>query len=416
MNSKTLFLLVVALICGTITSFGVKLVFFNTSEEDNAGEAVITGPMGEIVVAKTDLMAGDELNAQNIRIALVPEKEISQDAVFNFDSTVTHRVLRNIAKDTPLSIFDLELIENQEETVSYTQPGYAVVPIQIEQIVTSGDSRNYTNVLQLDQLIRPGDQVSLTVTQEDISADRNTTGASRSLRKLVNKTLIDSIPVYSIVCEPKTGKVGNSDDKISTVSFMMNKEEEDLVQNAMVSGKIRLVVHRETESFDIDATSGLLQKDNLFEVMTPAVSGNTLYKVRKVSSENSDSFSAEDNGMLVPLQVEQKDGSSATGLSNADNGVPVMRAPLVDTAPVMPPVVERDDGNESDRALSTTDHNLEFVEPLNFENKNAENANPAPQEKKDSSSKPVLPRVFAPRQNLSSFSNSEIILNDNKKL
>ena len=271
MHYKSMGLLILALFCGIVCSMAVKQIFIAPSKSNQPLDATV--PQVQILIAKKDLVAGTELTPQNVRFAAYPENKAPKDAIMRYAGIEKRRVVRSVAKNEPISLFDLEIeSEIKESDTLFVPPGHVVVPVRIEGVTSGIGFGDIYRFLKLEKLLLPGDKVVLSTVQEEAAAD----GANKSGSplKLVLKTLVDGADIYKITTET-TPSAGGSLKKTSVISVLLNRENAEQVKNAAKDGKLRLTLmeKKAPESGQMALSPGGLNSNTGFNRMSaPAAS------------------------------------------------------------------------------------------------------------------------------------------------
>ncbi|MDD3587911.1 MAG: Flp pilus assembly protein CpaB [Thermoguttaceae bacterium] len=238
MHYKLFAWLIVALACGVGCSFVVKAML-----QGDSAKAPLTanGPQTQIMVAKADLTPGTELGPQNIRFDLVPEDKVPQNAIFRYEGIAGRKVVGNIARNKPISRFDLEMkVESSNHEASFIPPGFSVVPIRIENVTSGGTFSDLASILKLEDVVSAGDRVSLNVLLEERVAKQGES-LDQPLQRIVSKPLVENVSIYSVQTEllPDTS---DRLKKIPIVSVLLDREKTNQVKVAMREGKLRMML------------------------------------------------------------------------------------------------------------------------------------------------------------------------------
>lgn len=246
MHYKLFGWLIVALACGVGSSFIVKAMW----QGENVNPPSATGgTLTQILVAKTDLAPGSELGPQNIRFDLVPENKIPRDAIFHYEGIAGRKVVGHVARNKPISLFDLEMkIETSTRESSFIPPGFSVVPIRIENVTSGGTFSNLGAILKLEDIISSGDRVSLSVLLEE-RASRQSDSIDPAPQRIVSKPLVENVAIYSVQTELLPHD-GDQLKKTPIVSVLLDREKTNQVKVAMNEGKLRMTLTQGNAGLD----------------------------------------------------------------------------------------------------------------------------------------------------------------------
>ncbi|MDO4586880.1 MAG: hypothetical protein Q4C95_06215 [Planctomycetia bacterium] len=244
MSYKTLLWLFVALICGTLTAFVVKQLFYSSSSKvESVQEEIVRS----VLVAKVNLKAGTELSAQNVRFDLIPETQIPRDAIYSFTGISKRKVVNDIPEGAILrNLYDLEFVQEEKVEPSYNPPGYSVVPIEIESVIGTSDQRNIADLIPLDKVIYKDDCVDLHIISEQPIS--NALDSLKNVnRSLVDRLLVENVIIVDILSEKRFSKNEKQPERYSVVSLLLNDEQKNLVEQEANQGKLRLVIKKKNE-------------------------------------------------------------------------------------------------------------------------------------------------------------------------
>jgi len=273
MNLKTWLLLLVALLTGGAAALGVKSIFF--VEEEPTGEVAAPGETTPILVANVDLPVGSELTAQNVRLTLVPEKEIPREPTLAFSDAVGEITTRDLKAGEPISLFDVAVAEETAAPeTSYIKPGYSIVPVEIQAATKAGGGRDFLKSTKLEKILKPGDVVDLAVVKEDKSATA-APGIAHPRRRLITETIVAGVEVFSVSDATRFSQETGDAERASTVCIQLSEEQLAAATKAAEQGRVKLVLRdEETELGVADASAPLAIDGNLGDVFEPSMNAD----------------------------------------------------------------------------------------------------------------------------------------------
>ncbi|MDO5581569.1 MAG: SAF domain-containing protein [Planctomycetia bacterium] len=307
MQYKLAIYLIVALVLGVFSSLAVKKAMFT---EDVKQQVVRKGPTVNVLVAKTDLIAGSEFTAQNIRFDSIPESIIPRDAIFTTDGILHRKAAGDIPKDAVITLFDIKMPQKgeKEDAITFIPPGYSVVPIQIDSVSNTESGGDISDYLKLDEVIKVGDKVELSVVQREESENKR--GA---LPKLVVRTIIPSADVYKVFTELRASDNGAAPHRFSILSVLLDENGIKQVKKAVSTGRIRLSVLKKDKVFPIEQPlqNILIQNSVASQKTLPGSSTDSSGKTPAVSSlPNTNTKTSGNDAFVVQLDMFKKSPSS----------------------------------------------------------------------------------------------------------
>ena len=273
MNLKTWLLLLVALLTGGAAALGVKSIFF--VEEEPTVEVAAPGETTPILVANVDLPVGSELTAQNVRLTLVPEKEIPREPTLTFSDAVGEITTRDLKAGEPISLFDVAVAEETAAPeTSYIKPGYSIVPVEIQAATKAGGGRDFLKSTKLEKILKPGDVVDLAVVKEDKSATA-APGIAHPRRRLITETIVAGVEVFSVSDATRFSQETGDAERASTVCIQLSEEQLAAATKAAEQGRVKLVLRdEETELGVADASAPLAIDGNLGDAFEPSMNAD----------------------------------------------------------------------------------------------------------------------------------------------
>ncbi len=270
---KSWFLLIAALALGCGSAFLVKSVCFDGKGVQVADDDSKAGAKERLLVANGFLAAGAEIDATNVRLVLTPEKDVPRDGVFSFSDFVGRKTTRDYNDGEPISLYDVEAIEEtQESDAAFVPPGYSVVPIEICSAVKINGSRNYLKTTKLEKIVKPGDLIDIIAVRENLDNP-----SSERRRRLTSTTIVSGASVFSVDETYRLGEDGNA--RASTLSALLKSDELELVRKVSEVGKIKIVLSDQQDE------------------------SNKLESIP--NSDFSDALGQDNNGFIIPEQEDE---------------------------------------------------------------------------------------------------------------
>ncbi|MDO5552487.1 MAG: Flp pilus assembly protein CpaB [Planctomycetia bacterium] len=249
---KSLVVLFVALVAGVLASLIVKQAFVKPKA---TVDPVVQGRLAPVLVAKNAIATGDEITALNIRFDRIPEDEVPRDAITSFSDAVHRKAINNVADGSILSLYDLDVHEeNSDREPGFIPPGYRVVPVSIETITSGVAYGDMSGFLPLEDILAPGDQVSLSVVTEDVEAS----STANAGRKLVTRPLLNEIGVYKVASEMRPNLKDGRPSRSSVISLLLSQADANKVERSVGEGRLRLSVLNPASGSKAETQLGLL--------------------------------------------------------------------------------------------------------------------------------------------------------------
>ena len=371
MNWKTWLLLLLALAAGSVASFGVKTAFFVEKDAQAEVKSDDFAPKERLLVAKGALVAGTELNAQNVRLTLTPERDAPRDGIFTFEGISGRKIVRDLKDGEAISIYDLDSSEEtQAEDASFVPPGCVVVPIEICSATKAAGGVNYLKITKLNDVVKPGDVVDLLVVKEDDS--------SYDKRRLISEPVAENVSVFAVRDEKRHTAEGLA--RSSVLSALLSKEQVESVRKASEEGKIKIVFHstdglsyeesqEESDFLSDDLYSSAKNNDAIFGRRTDDVFE------RPAQAFDATNVASDASGSLLDQDVEIPREGAASAESKDEEGVfmNVSRKVRIDPA-------DDEASREKDDVLSNADALIDgaLIDGALIDGEDAgENLNPA---------------------------------------
>lgn len=267
MNLRSKMLLVVALIAGTFCAFVTKAIL-NSIPEEQEETAVVEEKTVPVMVAKRDLLPGDEVTPQNIRFDRLPESQVPSEAV-NHYSDAKHRVLaKGVGKGQLISIYDLNEPELKEGSF-YTPLNSGRASFMIGSVVgKGGDGEEFLDDIRRN--IVPGvDKVDfflMTEVREDNSPD----GVKPLQRTSTVERILDNVDIYQVrVVQQQEAESDISQPRLE-FSFILNDNQLEKLEEAAGQGRITIEFAAD-RSEEEQEESPLFQIEPLVTPVTPPI-------------------------------------------------------------------------------------------------------------------------------------------------
>ena len=263
MNLRSKILLVVALIAGTFCAFVTKAVL-NSLPSGQEEPAAVEEKTIPTMVAKRDLMPGDEITPQNIRFDRIPESQVPTEAV-NYYSDAKHRVLtKGVGKGQLISIYDLNEPETSE-TVYYTPLNSTRASFLIGSVVGTG-AKGEEFLEDIRRNIVPGvDKVDFFLTTE-VREDNSPDGVKPLQRTSTVEQILDDVDIYQVrMVQQQKGEHETPQSRLE-LSFILSDSQFELLEKAAGQGRV-------TIEFAADQPEQEQEESPLFEIepaMTPS--------------------------------------------------------------------------------------------------------------------------------------------------
>jgi pilus assembly protein CpaB len=219
MRAKSLVLLALALGCGLVASIGITQVMARR-DTDPADP----GEKQDILVAKRDILMGEQLTAQLVSVDSRPTAYVPAGALGSTADAVGRRAKTLIPANTPITESLLLGKGVGEQLASSGIPaGTRLATVKVEAQSAVGN------------LIRPGDSVDVLV---HVKAD-----PGRGIVKTTTKTILQNVRVYAVndMWDLATSS-GEKSMTAKTVSLIVSPRDAQLVAAASALGDITLVM------------------------------------------------------------------------------------------------------------------------------------------------------------------------------
>ncbi len=266
--------------------FCARFVRSKMVDPNKKAVTVQAGPTVQVLVAKQDIRAGSEFSARNIKFMLFPEKEVPRDAVFETKGFLGHKSANDIPKDSFLTLFDVQMQKEKEETATTFLPaGYSNIPVRIENVYAGERLGNISNFITMEEIIRPGDKVQVSVIRS--VWEKEGENGHQAVPKLSTKLLVPAAVVGKISAETRNSSSGIR--RYSIITLQLDKKSTDLIKRESATGKI--------------CVAPILSKKA--ETMPLSVNGVT--------------FTGNSNGINQLVNVSRKAGNESASNLNAGN-------------------------------------------------------------------------------------------------
>lgn len=259
MNIRGKILLFVALIAGTFCALVTKAILnqIPDAEEETARVQEKTIPT---MVAKRDLLPGDEITPQNIRFDRLPESQVPTEAVNYFSDAKNRTLVKGVGKGQLISIYDLNESESSD-TGYYTPLNSSCASFLIGSVIGSA-GKGEAFLEDIKRSIVPGvDRVDFYVTAEKREED-SPDGGKILQRTSVVKKLLDDVDIYQVRVIQKPTDLGRTEPRLE-FSFILNDAQLEMIAEAEREGRVTI----EFASDDDTAQ----EVSPLFEVIPAAV-------------------------------------------------------------------------------------------------------------------------------------------------
>ena len=220
MQSKSLFLLVVALGCGVVASIGITRVMANRSTGPVAQE-VETQP---VFVVKEDVPLGNVLTSEKLKLEQWPKGKVPEGVLGTLEEIEGRRPRTKLFAGEP--VLDVKLLSKGESAggaAPQIPVGYRSVPVKVDEV--SGGAA----------MILPGDRVDVLVYAK--------ANCKEGIRTTMTKTILQDIRVFAVdsVWTLESDESGQS-IRAKTISLLLTPEQTERVMLAHELGKIRLAL------------------------------------------------------------------------------------------------------------------------------------------------------------------------------
>lgn len=266
MNLRSIILLCVALVTGTSAAIVTKMILNSIPEE---GEVVVVEEKTvPTMVAKRDLLAGDEITPQNVRFDRLPESQVPAE-VINFYHDAKNRTLtKSVGKGQLISIFDLNNPEEtQGQAAGYLPLNSSFASFVISSVVGcthAAASEEFYN--DLKRHITPGvDKADFSLTSEKREDDSDS-GRPQQRLSTVEK-LLEGVEIYQVRTIQRSKDSGEIEPCLE-LTFILSDSQLETVEDACSAGRVTI----ELVAGDNGGNAGDGTESPLFEVAASAVS------------------------------------------------------------------------------------------------------------------------------------------------
>lgn len=255
MNTRGKLLLFVALVAGTFCALVTKAILNQIPEAENKAAQVQEKTI-PAMVAKRDLLPGDEITPQNIRFDRLPESQVPTEAV-NFYSDAKHRTLvKGVGKGQLISIYDLNESEASEGGY-YTPLNSSCASFLIGSVI-GGNGKGEEFLEDIKRNINPGvDKVDFYLTSEK-REEESPQGGKLFQRTSVVKQLLDDVDIYQVKVIQKATQEGLLQPRLE-LSFILNDDQLAMIEEAEREGRV-------TIEFSADESEPFQDASPLFEL------------------------------------------------------------------------------------------------------------------------------------------------------
>ena len=220
MRPKSLMLLALALGCGLVAAIGINQIMARPSTE---------GETTSIVVAKREILKGDLIKPDDIRLQEWRKDALPEGAIEKIEDLQDKRVRNTIIVGEPLLAG--KLLEGKD--------GGPEIPAGMKAVTVKIDNSSYAG------LVKPGDNVDVLV---HVVAD-----TQRGIMATTTKQLLSNIKVLAVDDLIERPTAGEPSVQAKTVSLLVSPKDAMRVNFAQEVGKILLVMrsmkdHAESES------------------------------------------------------------------------------------------------------------------------------------------------------------------------
>jgi len=232
MRARSLLLLLLALGCGLVASYGITQVIANRN-----AEPVDAGEKQGILVAKKDIPMGEPISAPLVSLESRPLAYVPAGAFSNLADAEGRRARTNIPATTPITEALLLGKGGGDQLASNgIPPGKRLATVKVEAQSAAGN------------LIRPGDCVDVIVY---VKAD-----PMRGIVKTATRTILQNLRVYAVNdMWDISSTTGDKSLNAKTISLIVAAEEAEFITLATELGNIRLVL-RSPDDKEIKSLAG----------------------------------------------------------------------------------------------------------------------------------------------------------------
>lgn len=220
MNTKSIILIVIALVCGLVASVAVHQVM--SSGPGDGSNKVQTV---QVVMATDAIDINEQLTEENLALQDWPADRVPEGAVTKMEDALEQFAGTRFYKGEPILGAKIAGSINGGQDIPQ---GFRVVPIKVQK-----DS--------VTDLVRPGDKV-------DVSCFLRG-GRGNSAPQV--KTILTAVRIYSV--NNRTDRIQSEDDSkgssaIKSMTVLAKSKHADLLSLAMEIGKLRLLLRSPTDT------------------------------------------------------------------------------------------------------------------------------------------------------------------------
>jgi pilus assembly protein CpaB len=223
LKSKSVWLAVLALVCGLAASFAAKRYI----GDELALEKARINPrqtMVDVVVAKSDLRAGDMLGSQNMAVRKVPAEFVSSVAVrpSKFDAYEGAKLANPLRAGEAL--LQSSVVGVDVATFSArVKPGVRAITIAVDEINS------------ISGMLQPGDRVDLLFSTKNPLVG---SGGAQQLKADITIPFMHNVTVLATGKQLRAGDDGKSQRQFSTITIEAETDQAQRLVVAQRSGKL----------------------------------------------------------------------------------------------------------------------------------------------------------------------------------
>lgn len=270
MRPKSLMLLAMALGCGLIAAIGINQIMARPSTE---------GETTSIVVAKREILKGDLIKPDDIRLQEWRKDALPEGAIEKIEELQDKRVRNTIIVGEPLLAG--KLLEGKD--------GGPEIPAGMKAVTVKIDNSSYAG------LVKPGDNVDVLV---HVVAD-----AQRGIMATTTKQLLSNIKVLAVDDLIERPTAGEPSVQAKTVSLLVSPKDAMRVNFAQEVGKILLVMRSMKDHAESDAGQG----DDKVDI-TDIIGGSSTSSASSKPAASGSALAAAGITPLPPLDKEEESG------------------------------------------------------------------------------------------------------------
>ena len=268
MNLRSGILLVVALVLG-IGFAQVTKSILNSIPEKETETTVVEEKMVPTLLAKRDLLPGDEITPQNIRFDLLPESQVPNEAVNHYTDAKHRIVTKRVGKGELISIYDLNDPENVDSGY-YTPLNSSCVSFQIGSVV-GRDNTGKELLKNICENIVPGvDKVDFLLTSE--KQEENSPNGTKPLQRtsMVSK-LLGGVEIHRVRTVPQQESELDSPESRLEISFILSNTQRAMLEEALARGRVTIELAADSTEEELQEGSPLFEiEPSVVPVEVPA--------------------------------------------------------------------------------------------------------------------------------------------------